>query len=306
MDELSRSVSLDFYRSIVDAGIRKDQLFPVADLVESQVCDQEGQAAAQRFFLGPLNLLTLCLDLPADPATVESQTAVGVEALEQARNDLVAARAGWIDASGRVDECFLRLCRIEHATIAHGAGLKLDLATFGLSSLEPGQVKAVREAITEELGQLDRACAPLGAAAAKRLALALAALRDDARVPQIPDGLARRDDASALYPCLAHLARVYRRSVRSVLRSRSMLSFLAEGIEVGSHPQNNALIEAFQTACDDLAAALERFSSRAGRRDRVSVRARGPEHDAREVHDRPASSRFETTPQVYSRRPKPA
>ena len=65
-DAMAKVVSLDLYKSMVGPGITKDQLYAVAELVETQVAAQEGQAAAERFLLGSLDLLITRLPLPRD------------------------------------------------------------------------------------------------------------------------------------------------------------------------------------------------------------------------------------------------
>jgi Zn-dependent protease with chaperone function len=264
--ELSRVVSIDYYRSIVDAGLTTGHIVAGDEFVLSPSGEKQGRAAAERFFLSMNNLMALRLNLPADPAKVFSRTDQGlcVEAFAQARNDLLAARAACLDASERSEEALPRLRALEYATIAHGARLNFDLTSFGFGPLGPDEVKSVRETITQELEQHDLACAPFGAAATKRLALALAALGEDARIQQIADGPARAALAIALYPCLAHLARVYRPSVRSVARSRAVLTFMLEVISLGNNSQNYRVMDSFNTAVGDLATALRSFRAELG------------------------------------------
>ena len=51
-DAMAKVVSFEYYRSMLGPEMTKEQLYAVAELVESQVGNQEGQAAAARYFLG--------------------------------------------------------------------------------------------------------------------------------------------------------------------------------------------------------------------------------------------------------------
>src|SRR5262249_13133614 len=64
-DALAKTASSEVYRASLGPGISKDQLYEVAELVETQVSAQEGAGAADRFFLGALDL-TRRLPMPSE------------------------------------------------------------------------------------------------------------------------------------------------------------------------------------------------------------------------------------------------
>ncbi len=64
-DSLARCVTFEYYKSLLGREISKDQLYPVAELVESQTVAQEGHVAFDRFFLKAMPF-TQQLGLPYD------------------------------------------------------------------------------------------------------------------------------------------------------------------------------------------------------------------------------------------------
>jgi hypothetical protein len=256
IDGLSRRVSLDYYRSIVDQGITNSQLFSVADLLETQAYDQESLSAANRYFLGSLNVLTLTLDLPADRAQLAADSVVSREALVEARNEVLATRSAYAEASRRILEARSRLFAIEYATLALGAGLKIKLAGHDQEASTLEEAAAARGRILQELSALGAEAAPFCTAAARRLALAVFALLDEDVVNQIPDGRDRRDEARILYPCVAHVGRIYAGSIDRVACRRAVVMDLVNAIQADKNAQHPAYAKAFQAASESLAAAL--------------------------------------------------
>jgi Zn-dependent protease with chaperone function len=264
LDELSRFVSLDYYRSIVDEGIRTEQLFSVADLVESQANQKVGQAAAERFFLGSISLPKLSLELPERLPEVPGGLEAFKQAIVESRNDQRAARDAHLDATKRREDADSRLLRMEYAIVALGAGLKIDLGPLGLESSKVEIAVGARDRILEEIRGLDRASAPFAAAAARRLALDLGHLELDGPVDLVPDAGARRREAQTLYPCLSHLGRIYHRATEQLVARRSVLLELAGSIEKTKNPESQPFDKAFQSAGAGLAAALEELRALLG------------------------------------------
>ena len=156
IDRLSRQVSLDYYRSIVDQQITNTQLFSVADLLETQASDHEIFSAANRFFLGSLNVLTLTLDLPADRARLSADSPISKQALVEARTELLAAGPAYLEASKHILEARSRLFAIEYATLALGAGLNINVAGQDLEVSTLDDAATGRDRILHEL---DVSCA---------------------------------------------------------------------------------------------------------------------------------------------------
>ena len=74
-DALAKATSFDMYRALLGPGIGKEQLYEVAELVESQAAVQEGSVAAGRFFLGVLDMtrrLPMSAENPAAPADLSA------------------------------------------------------------------------------------------------------------------------------------------------------------------------------------------------------------------------------------------
>ncbi len=258
LDALSRTASLDYYRSIVDDGIKTEQLFSVDELVQSQAQVQEAQAANARFFLGSESVLELSLDLreqyPERPADLEATK----QAIALARSELLAARDAHLEATRKRDEIVRRLNQVEYAAVALGAGLKINLVEFGLTSSKVSDAISSRDRILEDLSRLDQQSAPF-AAAGRRLGLDLSVLEDDAQAMCIPDGLDRRREAHALYPCAKCLGRIYHLATQRLVACRAVVTDLAGAMQQTTEDQ--PFDKAFQAAAANLAAALAEVSA---------------------------------------------
>jgi hypothetical protein len=109
LDALSKSASLDYYRSIVGAPINGEQLFSVVQLVQTQAQHHEAQAASTRFLLGSTSLSRLTLDLPERFPQLPPGIEAAKQAIIDARNELLAARSAHLDATKQREEIERRL-----------------------------------------------------------------------------------------------------------------------------------------------------------------------------------------------------
>jgi len=247
-DALARVVSLDLYKSMVGPEITKDQLYSVAELVETQAAAQEGTAAAERFFLGSLGLMTTRLPLPSDYAKLPTDPSAAKQRLVKARIDLQEARAARLKAIERTDEILGRFRNAEFAQIAMKAGLTIDPSALALKAATPRAAQAARDQAEGELRRIVEECEPFDSAAARRLTLALAILEADPVAGRITAGPELREEARALYPCVAHLANIYGSLVTRVILHRSVLHSTVQLLQSATNPNkehwNNALIGA--------------------------------------------------------------
>jgi len=247
-DALARVVSLDLYKSMVGPEITMDQLYTVAELVQTQAAAQEGTAAAERFSLGSLGLMTTRLPLSSDYPALPTDPASAKQALIAARNDLRQARDVRLKAIEPTDDILGRLRNAEFAQIAIKAGLTIDPSALGLKTATPRAVQEARDQAEGELQRILEECEPFDSAAASRLTQALAILETDLVADQIPEGRELREEAHALYPCVAHLAGIYGSLVTRVILHRSVLSSTVQLLQSATNPSqehwNNALIGA--------------------------------------------------------------
>jgi Zn-dependent protease with chaperone function len=253
---LSREVSLDHYRSIVDRQITSTQLFSVADLLETQAYDKESFTAANRFFLESLNMTTLTLSLPSNLAAPPEEQPISKEAIVEARNELLAARPAYVEASQRILEAKSRLFALEYAALGLRSGLKISLAGQDAQVTTSDEAAAARNRVRLELGSMGEEAAPFCAAAARRLALAVFALADQDVVDRIPDGRERRDEARILYPCVAHLGRIYACCIERVACQRTVMMSVVNAFQADKNPHHPAYTKAFHAAAESLATAL--------------------------------------------------
>ena len=263
-DALARAATFDYYRSILGRDIRKDQLYPVAELVETQAVTQEGHVAAERFFLKALPLtqrLALPRDYPAAPADPKGAK----RALVEARNNQQAVREQSLAANERDSEVYGRLIQTEAATIP--AEVRRHARWRRGGDLRAPTLKAAERAHDEALAELRDLVAqfePFAASAARRLTQALAILQLDAVADRVAEGRARRDEARALYPCAAHLGANVVSQLVPTLRAKQILGLLVSRCAGGNTETNQPLVNAVLRAASDLRDRLQELRSKVG------------------------------------------
>jgi Zn-dependent protease with chaperone function len=226
-DALARSVTLDYYRSMLGLEIGAEQLYPVAELVESQSAAQEGHLAFDRFFLKALSMtqrLVLPGDYPTDPADLECAK----RELVAARNDQQAARAECLDADKRDSAIFARLVKAQTAWIMVKSDVPFDAEDWGVSAATIEAAEAARDLALAELPEVTAQLEPYAVAVARRLTLSLASLESEAVADQVADSRERREEAHTLYPCAAHLGGNIVSQLDPTLRATKVLNVFIE------------------------------------------------------------------------------
>jgi Zn-dependent protease with chaperone function len=262
-DGLARDVTFDYYRSLLGRDIRRDQLFPVAELIDTQTAAQEGIVVAARFFLKALPwdprfpLPQAAPQSPDDPKGAK-------RALVEARADLQAAREACLAAHERDSEVFRRLVKAEAAWVLLKTDNPLQAEDWGLRSPTVKAAQAAREEALAETESLAAQFEPFVSAAARRLAQALALLELDAVADRVAEGRERRDEARALYPCVAHLGRNVMGELGPVLRTSQALNLLIGMYTQGKNEGNTPLTNAVLRAASSLHETLHSLRSRVG------------------------------------------
>ena len=157
-DALSRTASLDMYKSALGTGISSEQLYEVSELVETQTAAQEGDAAAGRWFLNAWNLtqrLPLSQEYPGAPGDLKSAK----RDLIEARNDLLATRRACLEANGRGDEIRNRLYMADLALVFLKTSVWFKPDAFELKTASPKAAESARDQAVAALGELDEVCA---------------------------------------------------------------------------------------------------------------------------------------------------
>jgi hypothetical protein len=257
-DALSKSASFDMYRASLGRDIGKDQLYEVAELVETQAAAQEGAVAAGRFFLGALDM-TRQLPMPDESPAPPADLPAAKKALAGARESLRAAREGYQESSRRLQELRGRLVQAELAVVLLKADVKVKASDLGLPVATARAAESARDQAEAELRRLADSDSkdPFAAAAVARLIGALSLLEDDRVADRVPDGRDRRDEARALYRCTAHLASEVMPQLAWLARSRSVLAGAIEVYNTGQDPKNQPRINAILRAASDLRDRLE-------------------------------------------------
>jgi hypothetical protein len=257
-DALAKSASFDMYRASLGQQITRDQLYEVAELVETQAAAQEGAVAAGRFFLGALDL-TRRLPMPGESPASPADLSAAKRALAVAREGLQTARPAYQASSRLLQELGGRLVQTELAIVLLKADVKVKASDYGLPAATLRAAESARDQADAELRRLEESDAkhPFAAAAVARLTGALGLLEDDRVAGRVPDGRGRRDEARSLYRCTAHLASAVMPQLARLARSRSVLTGAIEVYNAGNDPKNQPRINAILRAGSDLRDRLE-------------------------------------------------
>jgi Zn-dependent protease with chaperone function len=262
-DSLARLVTFDYYKSMLGREISKDQLYPVAELVETQTVAQEGYVAAERFFLNALPM-TQRFPLPSNYPKAPTDAKGAKQALVQARNEQQAARDACRAAIERDSEAYLQLVKTEAAWTLLKSGNKLDAEKWGLRAATVKAAESARENALAEIRDLAAQFEPFAGAAARRLTQALAILQVDTVADRVAEGRERREEARALYSCAAHLGGNVVSQLAQTLRSKQVLGLLLARYNEGKNENNQPLINAVLRGASDLRDKLEELRWKVG------------------------------------------
>jgi len=263
-DAMAKVVSFEFYRSMLGPEMTKEQLYTVAELVETQVGNQEGQAASERYFLGSCDLMIMRLPLPWGYPELPTDPPAAKRALLQARSDLEAARAAKVRAARQAEKVYNRLFQAESALLTLNAGLKPDVSEQEFRVATTRAAEAARDAALAEIRRIEEDCEPFGNAAVRRLTQALAILEADQVADRIPDGRDRREEARALYVCAAHLGNVYSPATIPVIRHRLALIGLFSAWQKTKRANDEKVTKSILRGAGALAESLETLRWKVG------------------------------------------
>ena len=263
-DALARSVTFDYYRSILGREISREQLYSVAELVETQAVAQEGHVAAERFFLKALPM-SRPLALPPNYPAAPSDPKGAKHALVNARTDQQAAREDCLAANERDSGIHARLVQTDAAVILLKSGNTLAADDWRLRAPTLRAAESARDEASAELRDLAVQFEPFATAATRRLTQALAMLQLDAVANRAADGRERREEArSSVYPCAAHLAANVVSPLVRVLRAQQVLGLLVARCTEGNNAANQPLINAVLRGAGDLSERLRELRSKLG------------------------------------------
>jgi Zn-dependent protease with chaperone function len=262
-DAIARSVSFDYYQSMLGQDLRQEQLYPVAELVETQAAGQEGRLAFDRFFMIGLSL-TQHFALPAAYPEASATPDSTRPALVQARADQLAARGESLAASNRDEELYRRIVTATTAWFMRRFDIPLDAEAWELPAATVEAAESVRDEAVSEFAGLSARFEPYAVAAARRLTLSLALLEQDTLTDQLEDGGQRREEAHTLYPCAMHLGGNVVSQLDPALRAKKVLAMLVELRNEIKDKEYQPVIDAIHHAAADLRAKLEVLRSTVG------------------------------------------
>jgi len=259
-DSLSRSATFQHYRGLLGPEIGKEQLFPVAELLDVQAEAQVGHEAFNRLFLDAFSLLQP-LPLrdeppraPDDPRAAKAGLIDARKALAAAAEDNRAARDRWGETAPTGSAAAAALAMWK----ANGRPRPGD---FDFPGKDRAEAEATIARCDASLAAVRRSFGPFSEAAARRIDLALSLLEIPQVLQRIPDGPAIRAEARRVYPCASLLAKAVQ-DVPDVQKSASALALLLHKYQSGKNEKNEPLINAILRGGRALHDDLTRFRTR--------------------------------------------
>lgn len=262
-DSLARAVSIARYREAFGPQVTKDQLYPVAEALEGQEIEREGDEALERYFLSGLDHL--------QPLALPGSYPEAAAELKAAKSALVAARKAMSEAfpvarSARLT-WFLEQSHwaaAETVLVVLKAGGRVAAGELGMATPTVSGAEAVARKAEEAQRAQAEVSLPFEQAACRRLTVALAMLETEAVAGRVPDGPARRDEVRALYRCATHLAGRIIPELPAVLRCNQMLANLLQQLSQDNARNNEPLVNACLRAGSRLRDALQELQWKLG------------------------------------------
>lgn len=198
-DSQCKAATWDYYLGIFGSQLSRDQLRPVSDIEAKHERDRKEATALDRYFQGvwhaaaPLPLSGVLLAVPEDPR----QALAELKEARRRMDELVAGASGLVAQLESVQQPACELASMA-ALVRSKAKFKREvLAKWGGRESIPRAAQAAHGDVQRVIEQF----APLNAAAARRLALALQL----ALVPSVAKRLTQRGDATEIRKVLETL-----------------------------------------------------------------------------------------------------
>ena len=256
-------LTFEYYRAALGPQVRKEQLYPVAELVATQAIAREGYEAFQKFFLyahRPAQPLPLPWDYPTAPTDPRRARAT----LVAARKEMEATRDATLAAWKRLFQWGDEAIAAEDALRLLQAGCKIDRDSFNLDDATTRDAEGKLQRAEVALARAAKAIEPFTDAAIQRLTTALGILEADAAAALIPDGTTLRDEARALYPVAAHLGARVTGEIAPMWRARVVLERLLKRCHEPANQNNERLVNAASSASKRLRDRLEELQWKVG------------------------------------------
>ena len=262
-DSLSKVATFEQYRLMLGPEITKEQLFTVAELVESQTVAQAGFAAADRFFMGALSLLQP-LPLPWEYPKKPTEAKEAKQSLVRAREQMEVQREEYLGAVQRWQTLQSKAETAQTALVLLKNEIKIKATDFDLSAATTRCAESTRDSALADARRLAEEASGYNQSAVRRLTQTLAILEVDKVADAIENGRAHREEARTLYTCAAHLGANVAPNIALVMRGHSVLARLLNAYSQGNNEKNVPLINAVLRAASDLRDVLEEFRWKVG------------------------------------------
>jgi hypothetical protein len=243
---LCRSVSLAYYREVLETDIHQGNLVDTAELVKTQTAEMESRKALARMFQNCLTGFRLPSlgNEPIEPADAAAAEPALRKARARMESLFESAKARIKDLETAED----RDAAVTHAFTLRGAGLRLSPGSFGLARTEEIDLLSMRTTAQRTRAEATGALGAFDSAAAVRLrcALSLRAAADPAAGEEI----------NRLAACLGTVEGVWE-TFQELRGHTAAMSVLCSNID--GNENNSSLAAAIHGAADRLHDCLGRL-----------------------------------------------
>ncbi len=184
---LSKTVTFDFYKSMLGRAVQISDLHPTERMLARQEGEDAGTRALGRYFqdtynaLRPLPFATGWVEAPQDARAAATR-------LRQAREQIAAGAEAYRQTFEAYLQADTRLIECEQASALLAAGFKIKSTTFSLPLTVSPEVKRTRTHSIERRTQSATALDPFERIAVERMTAAFELLHVPQVVAKLPDG----------------------------------------------------------------------------------------------------------------------
>lgn len=199
-DTLCRTVTQEYYESLLDRPVRPEELQPVGGLLGQQGVDDQALKALHRFFQGQF-CISRPLPLPDGDIPEPANENDGIaESVRRAREAVLARLESYRNAIRAHNDADARhVFALQAASIAQ-AEIKFNPADFKLQNATFTEAQAAARATRAEMKEYEAELSAFEADAAKRFFGALDLLRTSGLSQQLEDGDSLQEEAESLIP----------------------------------------------------------------------------------------------------------
>lgn len=195
---LCQNSTFDLYREVFGDGVKRERLYPVAEIERRHTATQEAHKAVRRF-MGKFSSLRP-LPLPGEPPCLPEAADATAVAVREARNRMRDVRAKYAAALDRYDKCDTATVQAETAGAMLKAKLRIKAEDFSLERASIDEAKAAKDQAAADIARMAPNLERFERDAAQRLHWALGLMHSRRVAETMPNAEEMLREVLSLYP----------------------------------------------------------------------------------------------------------